>query len=67
HQLPLIKALVSGSWWSLIFTAVSLLGQIVLCILSGGAALAVKLALAAIAVAKLFYDLSQYPRKQLAE
>lgn len=61
--LPLIKALVSGSWWSYVFTAVSLLGQILLCIVSGGAALAVKLALAAIAVAKLFFDLSQYPQE----
>ena len=58
---PVIKGLVSGSWWSLLFTAVSLLGQIVLCVLTEGAALALKLALAAVAVAKLVVDLTQYP------
>lgn len=59
--LTVIKGLVTGSWWSLIFTALSLLGQILAAAFSGGALLAVKLALAAVAVSKLIYDLTTYP------
>ena len=62
--LTVIKGLVSGSWWSLIFTALSLLGQIIAIILSGPAGPALigaRLALVGVHVAQLIYDLSQYP------
>ena len=56
------RQLVTGSWWSLVLTTLSLVAQVVAIIASGGAAIAVKVAEMAIAIAHLVYDLTQMPK-----
>lgn len=52
----LLKGLIVGSWWSLIFTVVQIVLQIAAMILSGGALLAMKIAQMVLAVGRLVVD-----------
>ncbi len=66
-MLTIVKGLVTGSWWSLLFTALSVLGQILAIILTDGLALLIKAYLVVNAFFKLVYDLSQYPSHSVTE
>lgn len=57
----LFKRLITGSWWSLTFTILSLIAQVAALVASGGWLIALKVSQMAIAIGQLIYDLTQMP------
>jgi hypothetical protein len=57
----LFKAIIIASWWSFLFTVISIVLQILAMVLSGGLALAAKVALIGVSVATLISDLTNMP------
>jgi hypothetical protein len=57
----LFKAIIVASWWSFLFTVISIVLQILAAVVSGGLALAAKLAYLGIAIGTLCSDLASMP------
>ncbi|MEP7337658.1 MAG: LamG-like jellyroll fold domain-containing protein [Acidobacteriota bacterium] len=62
----LFKRIISGSWWSLTFTILSLIAQVATLVATSGWLIAWKVSQMAIAIGQLAYDLTQMPQSTSA-
>jgi len=56
--------MITGRWWSLAFTALSIAAQIAAVVTSGGWLIAWRVAQMGIAICQLIYDLGHMPSNQ---